>query len=196
LNHIYYILKDEKMKLYNDNWKVEIKEIPNYNPDSLNNIKEPDAHFVFCNDSSKTLLLKISDIVGTNEKKIVLTVSLYTPQNDFAFLEDSELYLFLNDTVCVYNLQSGDITKQKKIDISGSLFSVYKYQKDFILYCEVDIIRMNRNLDVIWDFMARDIFVRQQGTEPAFVMKVDRIQLYDFLNNYYEIDYDGRIIKD
>ena len=67
---------------------------------------------------------------------------------------------------------------------------------DFILYCEMDIIRMNRNLDVLWDYSARDIFVRFHGDEPAFEMDIDRIKLYDFSDYYYEIDYDGKIIRD
>ena len=85
---------------------------------------------------------------------------------------------------------------KKNMDLTGTLFSVYRYQQDFIMYCEMDIIRMTRNLDVVWDFGARDIFVRYQGEEPAFEMMPDRIRLYDFSDNYYEIDYDGKVIKD
>lgn len=47
-----------------------------------------------------------------------------------------------------------------------------------------------------WSFSGRDIFVRYMGEEPAFEMKSDRICLYDFEDNYYEIDYDGNVIKD
>ena len=38
--------------------------------------------------------------------------------------------------------------------------------------------------------------MRYMGEEPAFEMKSDRICLYDFEDNYYEIDYDGNVIKD
>lgn len=34
------------------------------------------------------------------------------------------------------------------------------------------------------------------GKSLAFEMKSDRICLYDFEDNYYEIDYDGNVIKD
>ena len=49
--------------------------------------------------------------------------------------------------------------------------------------------------EVVWDFGARDIFVRYHGKEPAFEMLPDRIRLYDFSDNYYEIDYDGKVIR-
>ena len=67
-------------------------------------------------------------------------------------------------------------------------------QDDFILYGEVEIYRVDRNLEVKWIFSARDIFVRYEGDEPAFEMKEDRICLYDFINHYYEIDYDGKLL--
>ncbi|MDE7205768.1 MAG: hypothetical protein K2N90_01155 [Lachnospiraceae bacterium] len=38
--------------------------------------------------------------------------------------------------------------------------------------------------------------MRYMGEEPAFEMKRDRICLYDFEDNDYEIDYDGNVIKD
>lgn len=71
------------------------------------------------------------------------------------------------------------------------LFDAYVYEDDFIIHGELDIFRVTRNLDIIWSFGARDIFVRCGSNEPAFVMKEDRICLYDFLGYYYEIDYDG-----
>lgn len=183
------------MYLFNDKWEVDISEV-NYNPDSADNTVRPDVYVEICDDYSKTLLLNIKDITHTIEKRIILEVSFYTPSDEFAFIEDNSLFLFLNDIVCEYDIQTGEMINKKSMDFTGTLFSVYRYQQDFIMYCEMDIIRMTRNLDVVWDFGARDIFVRYQGEEPAFEMMPDRIRLYDFSDNYYEIDYDGKVIKD
>ena len=60
----------------------------------------------------------------------------------------------------------------------------------------MEIYRISSDLEVVWQFSARDIFVRYQGEEPAFEMKQDRICLIDFLDNYYEIDYDGNVLLD
>ena len=116
--------------------------------------------------------------------------------DDYAFIEDNGLFLFLNDTVCEFDAQTGEVKNKKSINMMGTLFSVYRYQQDFILYCEMYIIRMTQDLEVVWDFGARDIFVRYHGEEPAFEMMSDRIRLYDFSDNYYEIDYDGNVIRD
>lgn len=64
-----------------------------------------------------------------------------------------------------------------------------------ILYDETDIYRIAEELLILWRFSGRNIFVRCAGDEPAFEMKVDRICLYDFKDNYYEIDYNGNLVK-
>ena len=183
------------MELINDKWEIEILEIQ-YNPKSADNTVNPDSYISICEDYSKHLLLSVSDVAHSVEKSIVLSVSFYTPHSDFAFIDDERIFLFLNDVAVIFNLQTCEVDKKVCLSISGTLFSVYTYQDDFILYCEMDIIRMNRNLDVLWDCSARDIFVRFHGDEPAFEMDIDRIKLYDFSDYYYEIDYDGKIIRD
>lgn len=182
------------MYLCNDKWEIEIYEI-NYNPESADNSVHPDMYVVICDDYSKMLCVSASNVSHTLEKKIVLKVSFFTPHDEYAFIEDNSLFLFLNDTVCEYDIQTEEMINKKSMDLTGTLFSVYRYKQDFIMYCEMDIIRMTRDLDVVWDFGARDIFVRYQGEEPAFEMMQDRIRLYDFSDNYYEIDYDGKVIK-
>lgn len=58
----------------------------------------------------------------------------------------------------------------------------------------MNIYRISKDLDIKWNFSGRDIWVRYAGTEPAFEMKEDKICLYDFMDNYYELDYDGNLI--
>ncbi|MDE5737188.1 MAG: hypothetical protein K2H93_02355, partial [Oscillospiraceae bacterium] len=65
-----------------------------------------------------------------------------------------------------------------------------------ILYGEYIIYRIAKDLSIKWEFSGRDIFVRYEGNAPAFIMKKDRICLYDFEDNYYEIDYNGKLILD
>lgn len=182
------------MYFYNDKWEVDISET-NFNPDSADNVECPNTYIVICDDYSKKLLLNITDISHIIKKNIVLSVSYFTPYENFAFLNENKLIMFLNDTVCEIDIKTEKVRK-KKLDLTGTLFAVYRYHEDFILYAEMDIIRMNSNLDVLWDYMARDIFVRYQGEEPAFEMYDDRIRLFDFSDNYYEIDYNGKVIRD
>ena len=184
-----------RMQLFNDKWEIYISKVQ-YDPKSADNIVSPDSYVEICDDFSTTLMLTISDVMHSFEKNIVFRVSYYTPYSDFAFMDGNRLFLFLNTDVVIFNLKSFQVDKKVKLNIWGTLFAAYSYQEDFILYYEADIIRMNRNLDVIWDFSAHEIFVRYHGEEPAFEMCPDRIKLYDFSDYYYEIDYDGKLIGD
>ena len=56
------------------------------------------------------------------------------------------------------------------------------------------IIRLDKNFNCVWTFSGIDIFTTLDNTS-AFVIDDDRIKLRDFQNNYYEINFDGKLIK-
>ena len=56
------------MRLYSDKWEIEITEI-SYNPNSADNIIDPDDYIVICDDYTKMLLLSVCDISHSIEKK-------------------------------------------------------------------------------------------------------------------------------
>ncbi len=180
------------IELFNDKWQVKISQC-SYDPDSADNIVKPDNYIKLCDDYSKELLLDIFDNFHAIEKTIVLKVSHHTPHYDFAFIIGDELFLFLNDLACVLDLNTADVVRKANIGTLGVLFAAYRYQDDFILYGEMEIMRIAQDLNVKWTFSGKDIFVRYQGEEPAFEMCEDRIRLYDFLDNFYEVDYDGNL---
>ena len=80
--------------------------------------------------------------------------------------------------------------------LEQSVSAIKLLKGDFILYGEVEIYRVTPDLSIKWSFSGKDIFVRYHNNEPepAFKMKKDRICLYDFGDNYYEINYDGILL--
>ena len=53
---------------------------------------------------------------------------------------------------------------------------------------------IDNNLNELWNFCGKDIFVSISGKNP-FEICNDRIKLYDFEDNYYEINFDGKQIN-
>lgn len=129
-------------------------------------------------------------------KTVLIVASAHTPEVSFVALHKDGLLLMLNETLCIFNPETLDIVKQTRIAPFGTMFEIHPYKSDYILYGELEIYRISGDLEVLWCFRACDIFVRYQGDEPAFLMKEDRICLYDWLDNYYEIDYDGVLIHE
>ena len=129
-------------------------------------------------------------------KSILMISSYYTPIDSFVAPHIDGLFLMLNDTLCVFDPQKLEIIRKNTINPIGTMFEVYPYKEDYILYGELEIYRISSDLNMKWEFSGGDIFVRQQVNESAFEMKENKICLYDFYDNYYEIDYNGKIIVD
>lgn len=90
-------------------------------------------------------------------------------------------------------LQKGQIVNIKPTDMFGSVFSLNKFGDNYILHGEIEIARYNCDFNKIWSFSGRDIFASISG-KNAFEMTENSIRLYDFRDNYYEIDYNGKKI--
>ena len=118
-----------------------------------------------------------------------------TPVNTFAELHRDGLLFMLNDTLCIFDPIHLEINRRVKISLLGTMFEIHPYGEDYILYGELEIYRISSELSIKWQFSGRDIFVRYQSDEPAFEMKEDKICLYDFEDNYYEINYYGKLIN-
>lgn len=87
----------------------------------------------------------------------------------------------------------GEIIGINPTDIFGSVFSPNKFGDDYIVHGEIEIARYNRDLEKLWSFSGRDIFASITG-KRAFEMSDNLIKIYDFQDNYYEIDCDGKEI--
>lgn len=129
-------------------------------------------------------------------KTVLLETSSYPDSHAFTALHADGVFMMLNDVLAVFSPKKLDFIRTESIDPFGVMMEVHPFEDDYILYGETEIYRIGSDLKVKWQFSGRDIFIRYQGEEPAFLMKSDRICLIDFLDNYYEIDYDGKLLTD
>ena len=65
----------------------------------------------------------------------------------------------------------------------------------YLIYGEIEIIKLDNEFNVAWKFSGRDIFVSISG-KNAFEIAEQSIKLYDFEDNFYEIDFDGKLINE
>ena len=59
----------------------------------------------------------------------------------------------------------------------------------------IEIIKLDDEFNTVWKFSGRDIFVSVSG-KNAFELTEQSIKLYDFEDNFYEIDFDGKLINE
>ena len=96
-----------------------------------------------------------------------------------------------NETFLQIDVIEGRIIETKPTDMFGSVFSLNKFGDDYIVHGEIEIARYDSDFNKRWSFSGKDIFASVTG-RPAFEMTENSIKLYDFQDNYYEIDYNGK----
>lgn len=118
--------------------------------------------------------------------------------NDFSefVVHESAYVILLRDAVLTADLQTGEVRIAIDLhDHMGQFFEIYRYKDDYILYGELEIIRLSASFEILWLFSARDIFVDPDGAS-AFSMDADGIHLLDWLGWYYHISYNGKLINE
>ena len=138
-------------------------------------------------------VLEIDVNLFKERKKIALISFIGEPTGNIAVLGGTILTILQDEVFLQIDIIKGEIVNTKPTDIFGSAFSLNEFGDDYIVHGEIEIARYNSNLNKLWSFSGRDIFASITG-RTAFEMAENSIKLYDFQNNYYEIDYDGKEI--
>jgi len=102
----------------------------------------------------------------------------------------------MDDILYVFNVNTGHLILQKHYDQFCTYFEIYPFDDAYVIYGECEIVKLNRDYEIERRFSGCDIFVRRSGDDNAFMINGDTIQLFDFYDNYYEIDKNGKLIKE
>lgn len=110
-------------------------------------------------------------------------------------LKQDSFLLVLDDVWAEFDCQTLNIIHFKKVDIFGTIFAIYPYHDDYIMYGELSILRVNPYLDVVWEVGGRDIFVRKDNG-VSFRFTQTKICVCDWMNCYYEWDCQGNLLTE
>lgn len=160
------------MKLCNDKYKIEISEDATYTLQSTDN-RHYDYTFnpsnLTRNDFIKAFNIKIEDIrnhsLATN---IALIGSLFCSEDHCAILINSILIVLMNDLITQFDLESKSLTRFKDLGEHGCFFEIYHVDDGYIIYGELEILKLDFMFNIIWAFSGADIFVSQDD-QPAFI---------------------------
>ena len=179
--------------LQNDKYTIEITEDKIFTLDSADNRKF-DLLMNPTNLKHSYKALRIS-VKGNVDREIVLIGDCCTcAQDNCAILEDNVLTVLLNNHITQFNMEALEIVGGYDIDVFGTTFAIYRMADGYLIYGEIEIIKLDNNFNIVWKFSGKDIFVSVSG-KNAFELTAGSIKLYDFEDNYYELDFDGNIIN-
>ena len=101
-----------------------------------------------------------------------------------AVLEGDVLTLQLNRDIVQIELKDGQMLRHIDLDTigfcPGDCFAIYSTKYGFIVYGELDIVMLNRELKVLWTFDGADIFALPDCQKDAFILHEDTVELYDW----------------
>ncbi|NOW90669.1 hypothetical protein BCD91_002692 [Clostridium beijerinckii] len=184
------------MILRSEKFQVEVTEDKTFTIQSTDN-KPYDILFnpenLSRGDITKAFRIKIKS--NNRERDIILIGSLYCYDEDCAILEENKLIVLINCAVTIINIEECKTLRHNKFSDSGCYFGIYEFQNGYIVYGELEIVKLDKFLNKEWDFSGADIFVTQDKNIP-FQISGDKIQLYDWNGVYYELDKNGKIIDD
>lgn len=186
--------KSENSTIFqNDRYCVKITIDETYTIDSADNKR----YDYVLNPSSKRRrdMYKVLHLLvkGVQSADIALIGDYYTYPEDCAILEDSILTVLQNDYITQIDLKTVQIIACYELDVFGTTFSIYRMADGYLIYGEIEIIKFDNNFNPVWKFSGRDIFV-SISDKNAFELTEQSIKLYDFDDNFYELDFDGNII--
>ena len=183
------------MELENDFCYIQINIDTTYSVQSSDN-RHYDLEFnpknYRHNDLYKTLSIHID--LFNKEIDIALVRNFCSYDFDCAILEDRVLTIMQNNTISQICVDNGMLILCKDFECFGCTFGLYKVKNGYIVYGEIEIVMLDLDFNKVWSFSGRDIFVSQKE-EKSFLICENSIKLYDWENNYYEIDFNGNLIS-
>lgn len=182
------------MIIQNEKYTVTIKVDEAYTVESADNQHydiELNPHHYRHNDLCKTFCIRVEK--GEEVTQIALVGDFYSYDTDCAILENDILSVLQNNTITQIDMRNCDFLKQMKFECFGCNFGIYKVSKGYIIYGEMEITMLDNDFCKKWSFSGRDIFV-SHSNKKAFEICENAIKLYDWEDNYYEIDFNGNLI--
>jgi len=179
------------MKLTNNKCEVEVTLDENFN---LNRTEHSNYDLVLNADKYTAQdfyrVLSLSVNLFYDKYKIALVGSGQSYPDDCAVLDDEVLTVVQDNRVVRLNLQNRTVVATYDCDLYGCAFGLYRAPDGYFIHGELEVARYDWDFNKKWGFSGRDIFV-SSSNKQAFRLLSDRVCLYDFEDNYYEVDYDG-----
>lgn len=178
---------------------IEVSEDNDYSLNSTDNIHSYDVILNPENRRRDDFHKKIS--IKTEDKSALLICG-YCSYSDNVLFVDNLLVIMCENIIYKIDVEKMEIVFRKVMyDMSEncpvciSTFEIHKIQNGYIVYGEMEILKLDDDFNVLNMFMGKDIFVTVDGSS-AFEMNENGIVVRDFIGNIYYLDYNCKLIKE
>jgi hypothetical protein len=107
-------------------------------------------------------------------------------------LDGNKLLICCCNTIFCLSVSDLELLWQTQAD-TITCFKIFKFESDYIVHGDLVISRIDNYGSIKWEFGGRDIWV-SMGDKSEFTISSDFIQLFDFYDNEYIIDFNGELL--
>jgi len=110
-----------------------------------------------------------------------------------SLISDREILICCCDTIFCISVDDLQLKWLTRAD-QATCFGIYGIGEYYITHGEMEISKIDKNWNIVWQFGGLDIFV-SLDQDNAFKLNNDSIELIDFIGVQYKIDFDGNILR-
>lgn len=184
------------MKLEINKYSVELIDESDYSSNSTDNHFKYEQQYVNEQEHKPTTQIGIKLYEGGS---LISSAIVRSTGGASGIHQTSQI--LTNDilTICcsesVFSLSIPKLTLEwiTKAD-EATCFQIFKHKEDFIIHGELNISRLTRNGEILWQNSGADIFTTEKG-EDNFELRNEIIQVRDWNNQLYKFDLDGKHLK-
>lgn len=109
-----------------------------------------------------------------------------------SILDSHNLLVCCSDSVFSISVLHLELNWVRKLDMA-TCFKIFRIKNDFVVHGELEITRIDRLGNIIWQFGGADIFV-SLDEEDSFQLNENHIVLKDFIGTTYNLNFNGESI--
>lgn len=184
------------IELKNELFQIELIEESTFTLDSTDNkpyskLFNP-INFKKGDNYSAVRFTMYDEVNDDTFKSYILITPFYFCES--ALLKENNLIVFLNNYIVEIDLTVLEVINCKQFSDYGVFFSIHYFSGGYLIYGELEIIKLDNEFNKEWVFGYCDIFISATG-EESFQIKDEKIYLVCWNGNKLILDRDGNLIQ-
>lgn len=182
------------MELKTETFCIEIMDERDFDENPANNFRTYDAVYT---DNSEFLCYSMVGIrVYQNDEQIASAIigasaGGTSVHSNMAIAEKDRILLCGSNYIFCLSLPALALQWKTEAD-NATCFEIFPYRDSYIIHGEMEISRIDRNGNILWQQGGADIFTTISGKDD-FKLTEKNILATDWENNKYIFDYDGQV---
>ena len=184
-------LKNDKVEI-----KLKVERVENFQKslyDNEKNIFLNPSEYNETDDCTKIVVMNVK--MESKEYYILLYVGITTPlfEANIAVLDGYIITVVGDYIVYQIDVSTGSLILEKELDILNAS-EIYAIENGYIVVGELYIEGVDKDFNEKWYFTPIDVIPAYR--KGYFTLENDRFKFYDLSKNFYEIDFNGKLIRD